>query len=206
MKNLSGLTGWVVLAAVLAVPAALFYNWFTRVNAVKSEQHGASASVSGPVFKSSEESAPLSGNAGHAAQEIPVKTPAAVSSAPRAKAETAVSVSARPAAGAAVKASSAAAVIAYAPRVDRDPTLSPEEAAELERLLAPRLEKPKQKRPEDMLSLQGIIEGRGGNRAIINGNVYGVGAVVSGIRVTRIKTDSIVCEYKGRKFVKKIPD
>lgn len=110
----------------------------------------------------------------------------------------------------AVEASTVTAPISYfSPKGDRDPTLSPEdyrrikearlqreEAARMQRLAAQRTKKTFD--PARLITLQGII----GQSAIVNGEMYTVGQRVKGIKIVKIGTNYIICDYKGKRFRK----
>ena len=50
MKNLASTAGWLLLAAVLAVPSFLFYNWWAK-NKEKAALERAQEMNSGAVFQ-----------------------------------------------------------------------------------------------------------------------------------------------------------
>jgi len=97
----------------------------------------------------------------------------------------------------------------YTPKVDRDPTMSPDDyrrikeadearkEAEQQQLLAYR-NRPKPLGPESKLHLQGIV----GNAAIINGEMYSAGQTVLGIKIVKVGSNYIVGEFKGKTFRK----
>ncbi len=97
----------------------------------------------------------------------------------------------------------------YEPKSTRDPTLTPDdyrrikearrqrEEAERMRALAER-NRPKPAGPETLISLQGII----GDAAIVNGDMYKAGQKVRGIKILKIGSNYILCEYQGKRFRK----
>ena len=104
------------------------------------------------------------------------------------------------------------AKVTFSPKVDRDPTLSQEDMdwlrdeEERRRMTWQKDKEPEKikQRPEDMVVLQGIIETAKGKEAIINGGAYKQGSFVRGMRVVQIRSTSVVFEYKGRRFVKRM--
>ncbi len=103
----------------------------------------------------------------------------------------------------------AAAGSYFNPKSDRDPTMTPadyqtiknEERAKLEKERARRLAMLRQLKEsggESRIKLQGIV----GNSVIINGEMYSAGNTVNGVKILKIGSNSIIGEYKGRKFTK----
>ncbi|MFH1620381.1 MAG: hypothetical protein ABIG11_10840 [bacterium] len=239
MKSLNTTLGWFALAAALAVPALLFYNWWTRMNAEKMNllQEGQEhAAAQRPFFKDTEEPLPppstyhyqnAAGTRAVARAADPAvsrprpratqpgspgdNTPLRAgrnASDPAAVSNTSVSVAA------ARVAFSTSTRILFAPKTDRDPTLSPEELAMI-REEAERLERlrnmrrrpvvPRERRVEDRLELQGIVESAGGSKAIINGEMRGRGSVVHGAKIVRVNSASVLFDHNGRRFTLRMP-
>lgn len=57
---------------------------------------------------------------------------------------------------------------------------------------------------EQAIDLQGIVAIPEGNKAIINGKMVGEGDSVGGVKVIRIAQKSVVLEYRGNQFTKKL--
>ncbi|MBI5246112.1 MAG: hypothetical protein HY923_02950, partial [Elusimicrobia bacterium] len=112
--------------------------------------------------------------------------------------------------------SSAAAAVP----LKRDPTLSPYdqvrllEEEESRRRAAEELEALKNRKntprripkvdPKTLVELQGIISGADGFKAIVNGDLVGVGETINKVRVVRINDAGVVFDYKGQKFTKTV--
>jgi hypothetical protein len=97
----------------------------------------------------------------------------------------------------------------FAPKGDRDPTLSPEDyrlikEREMEKKEAERLrqqsERMAQKKDscESKLKLQGIV----GSAVIINGEMYYAGQTIYGAKILKVGADYIIGECKGKRFRK----
>jgi hypothetical protein len=97
----------------------------------------------------------------------------------------------------------------YAPKGDRDPTLSPDDyrrikeaelqrEEEIQRRKEAERNRPKEATCDSRVHLQGIV----GNAAIINGEMYSVGQTVAGSKITKIGPNYIQGECKNRKFRK----
>jgi len=238
MKSFSSILAWLLLAAVLAVPSFLFYNWWSKssrqtsaevtpgpvtVNVFPSE--GASPSASSQPPAAPQSAASQQERSASARQPEPQPAPAAqpAKPAPQAAAAPVQAVpkeeeeqpSAAPSAAPAAPAEQPAVDVStavpprssYAPKGDRDPTLSPEdyrrlkeairqrEEAERMRRLAER-SRPREPGPETFIKLQGIV----GNAAIINGDMVNTGQTVRGVKIVKIGADYIIGEYKGKRF------
>lgn len=241
MKSIGGVIGWFALIAALAVPAFLFYNWWSKMNAEKKEQtQGSSFQVKTPIFEKSEDARLSSGRQSPAKQGSPtegggqlaipgtIKKPQVIRPSEQDAAVTYSGTSSGKSArspspngkgssrtpqqeAALIQAASAQAKVAFSPKVDRDPTLSLEEIDWLRdederRRMMWKDKKPvkRKKRPEQMVILQGIIETEKGIQAIINGGAYKQGSFIRGIRVVKIRASSVVFDYKGRRFVKRL--
>ncbi len=227
MKSLSSLLGWMLLVAVLAVPSFLFYNWW-----MKSKQQSSAeltqAPVSANIFPSADKthetsqilySTPVPAAqpaavttypaAGNAVQDAPGSTPRP---APAAAVSTAAAsvAPAQPAASPDVSASTQTKKNSYFdPKSDRDPTLSPADYSRIKEVEMQRKEdESRQKRErtkvekkescESRLVLQGIV----GKAVIINGEMYYAGQTIYGAKITKVGTDYILGECKGKKFKK----
>lgn len=213
------------MVVALMIPALLFYKWWTKIDAGKNElilESPAQAASLKPFFKADEE--PLPSPSGY---KTSVSTRAL--QAPRAADDPAAvpvvsqkqpsDVPAKNAVSLSKVAVSTAASVVFAPKINRDPTLSPddaekikerEEEAERSRMLkesARRSVRPakREQRIEDIISLQGIVETARGNKAIINGDMKNEGSVVRGAKIIRINPASVLFEYQGRRFTRKIP-
>ncbi len=146
-----------------------------------------------------------------AASQDGQKPPSAPAAAKPVSASTAAAAAQQDASGSAAVAVSTAPkpVSYYSPASERDPTLTPEdyrriaaakrakEESERQYELMQR-QKPKEPGPETLIRLQGIV----GNSAIINDDMYTAGQKVKGIKILKIGTDYIICEYKGKRFKK----
>lgn len=227
MKSLSSLFGWVLLVAVLAVPSFLFYNWWTK-SRQQSSAEMAQEQLPANIFPAAETepgTVPVSRSTSAAAyQPVAVATrPAAgagVQDAPGPRAQpvsaavvsTAALVAAPVSTGAVrgVAVSTEPKKVSYfAPKGDRDPTLSPEDYrrindAELQRKdeerRRQRAEHVQQKKEscESRLKLQGIV----GTAVIINGDMYYAGQTIYGAKILKVGSDYIIGECKGKRFKK----
>lgn len=226
MKSLSSLFGWILLVAVLAVPSFLFYNWWTKSrqqSSAEMAQEQAPANIFPGAEKSSGTAQVSRSTSTPAFQPVAVATrPAAgaVQDAPGPKAQpapaavvsTAALVSAPVSTGAVhgVAVSTEPKKISYfAPKGDRDPTLSPDDYrrindAEMQRKederIRKRAENVQQKKEscESRLKLQGIV----GNAVIINGDMHYAGQTIYGAKILKVGSDYIIGECKGKKFRK----
>lgn len=246
----SGL-GWVILAAALAVPGFLFYNWWSHLKAEREkavsqkargrvpdggvfQQSSPDGKLVNPIASSTMTAAPAAATpmaAAPAPEPMPVSAPAPAPVAPEPPPLAAAQpppVSAPPPEAAPVPAAEpapTAVVLSSAPvlALKRDPMISPfdivrMQQAELERQLErERLmnaARPvKQRRAveppiEGTIELQGIVSNPDGeNKAIINGEVVGVGETFGRarpVRVVKITSVGVTFLYKGRRFVKGI--
>ena len=94
----------------------------------------------------------------------------------------------------------------------RDPTLSPSDLAHLEQMSSSKStsgwssKMSKSKRAtalERAIVLQGIISNaQNSSKAIVNGEMVGVGDYVGKVKIVRIGSKSVVFSYKGKKFTK----
>lgn len=236
MKSLTSIIGWLLLVAVLAVPSFLFYNWWTK-NKQQASSEIAQEQTPADLFPAAEKNrsaspAAASSTAAAPAQPAPAAStrPAvqpAAQAAPKTQARPEPAPQVQPQAEPAVapvvrtvQASTAAVqevsvstqpklLSYYAPKVTRDPTLSPADysrikEAELQRLEAERQQRqvnnyrPKEVPFETRLQLQGIV----GNAAIINGDMYVAGQTIYGARILKVGSNYVLGEYKGKKFKK----
>lgn len=226
MKNLTSLLGWLLLAAILAVPSFLFYNWWST-----NKKNEALAQV--PVQSIS--TAAIFPGAPDASTTLPQSVPqpqktarveespadnapapstaaqistAAVKSPSAAQSTAAVGGSMAPAAQAQASTHSPLASF-FNPKSDRDPTMSPAEYRKLHEEEERRREEERNRQlalhrrtiesgGETRITLQGIV----GNSVIINGEAYWVGNTVKGVKLLKIGSDYVIGEYKGRKFKK----
>ncbi len=195
--------GWLMLLVALAVPAVLFYNWWTQMQAPTALE-AAQEVPAGTGFSSVE--------ASNSAQTA--VTPSGGAAPQAQKASTA------PAADTQTKAAKkprrrGKKKLRYAPKTDRDPTLSildmklialREEARR--RALAPAPVKKKDKKRVKALhtkiELQGIISTPQGRGAIINDEIYYRGDKVLGATIRKITSSTVIFRYKGRTFYKKM--
>ena len=228
MKGLTGIIGWFLLAAVLAVPSFLFYNWWvsnkknesaaqTQVQSVstatifagaqeKSAAQPASvqtqAAPEGPIFNSDPAPQPVRAPA----KPEPAAAPAPAPAAQRVAQSTSAVQADKPSF---VSSSTQTAHGSYFnPNTDRDPTMTPLDYKkirdeELQRIENERkrlraLQKKQYDNGEGRIKLQGIV----GNSVIINGEMYSVGDTVLGIKIIKIGSNYIVGDNKGRKFTK----
>ena len=241
MKSFSSILAWLLLAAVLAVPSFLFYNWWSKsskqtsaevtpgpvtVNVFPREEGSPSASSQPPAVPQSAASQQERSAAARQPQPeaqaaspappaaAPVK-PAAAQAAPAepeeeqpAAEQPAARPAEQPAAEPAVEASTSVPPrSSYAPKGDRDPTLSPEDYRRLKEAIRQREEaermrrqaersRPREPGPETLIKLQGIV----GNAAIVNGDMVNTGQTVRGVKIVKIGPDYIIGEYKGKRF------
>jgi cytoskeletal protein RodZ len=243
MKSLSSIIGWLLLAAVLAVPSFLFYNWWTK-NKQQSTAEISQGQAPANLFPSQDKVAaapPARSTAAPAAlmpqtpgerhPDASAQPPAAparqaaqpqIQAQPQAQKPAAAqqAVSTAPAQALAVaQSTSAAASVAvstrtksasyFSPKGDRDPTLSPEdyrhikevqmqrEEEEARRRMADR-NRPREATCDSRVHLQGIV----GNAAIVNGDMYYVGQTAAGAKITKIGSNYILVECKGKKYRK----
>jgi len=97
----------------------------------------------------------------------------------------------------------------FEPKVDRDPTLSPFEYAQIKAEKAAIKERERQRRLAELkkntvseiqtkLTLQGIV----GKNVIINGEMYSVGSYVKGVKIVKIGSNYFIGSFKGKQFKK----
>lgn len=231
MKSLTSLIGWLLLVAVLAVPSFLFYNWWTKNKQQSSAELSQGQTAANPFPSQDKHAAfqPVKSTAAPAA--LPAQS--AMQPRPSASAQPPVQA-ARPAvqppgqifvATAAVQAlplvQSATAAVSvsvstgvkpasyYAPKGDRDPTLSPEDYRRIKEAEMQREEEARQRRLfesrrpreatcDSRVHLQGIV----GNAAIVNGDMFYAGQTAAGARILKIGPNYILVECKGKKYRK----
>ena len=218
-----GNLGWVLLAAGLAVPSVLVYNWWSHHRAERENKVAAKVRgriPPGDIFQSARNAprlvnpiSPLPAAASTSAAAAPLRP--APSRAPAAAVLGAVAVSSLPARGASSASAKEAVAEPAGPRLKRDPMLSPfdmlrlQEEDDRKRLAQEHLfreRKPKRAwSAEASITLQGIVSSvERGSKAIVNGEVVGVGQWIGKVRVVRITTVSVTFEYKGRRFTKSV--
>lgn len=219
--------GWLILAAALAVPGFLFYNWWSHLQAERDHSISAKASkrADGGVFQTPP---PL---AGRLVNPMAASTSAPAGVAP-ALAGVAPAFAAAPApapgvatAGASSLAPSSAPVAATTIVLTRDPMMSPmdqvrlqeaalaEEArlralAEANRPGPQRVKRVQKQAPiESKIELQGIVaKADGDNLAIINGSTVSPGESFTVehykglVKVLRITSSEVTLDYNGRKI------
>ncbi|MBI4802692.1 MAG: hypothetical protein HY796_09245 [Elusimicrobia bacterium] len=219
MKSFTSIVGWLLLAALIAVPSFLFYNWWANTKnseAAAMTQPSPGGRPPGAIFPGDDKPAaavgaaqkPPSGafnNPAPAASPVaPVATPAPANK--PAPAGQAAATAAKPAPSAAVGVSTHSKLVSYFnPKTSRDPTMSPEDYQKIrdeeqrrreeERLARlAELQRNRVVGPETWLKLQGIV----GNQVIINGEMYSVGMSVRGVKILKIGSDYIIGEYKAK--------
>ncbi len=227
MKGSTGVIGWFLLAAVLAVPSFLFYNWWVSNKKNESASQVPAQSVStATIFAGAQDrisvqpaAQPSAKDEGPIFQDAPAVLPAAAHAAPAPAATpipgpAAQRVTQSTAAAQAEKASSAPASTQtvhgsyFNPSTDRDPTMTPLDYKkikdeELQRIESERMRQLALKKKlydngEGRIKLQGIV----GNSVIINGEMYSVGDTVLGIKIVKIGSNYLIGDNKGRKFKK----
>lgn len=219
--------GWLILAAALAVPGLLSFNWWSRLKAERDRSVSTKArgrAVEGNVFQTAPAAAkPV--NPPSASTTAPAAAATAPAAAPAAAARPTKVPSEAPPAAAAVAASSSPAAVVVLPR---DPMLSPLDLAALrEAELAKerarleieeanrraRLPPAKRVLPpvEKMIELQGIVAvPGGGSLAIVNGATvssgesFPVAGYAGKVRVLKISAIGVTFEYKKRRFTKNV--
>jgi len=229
MKSFTSLLAWLLMAAVLAVPSFLFYNWWSnskkQVSAEISQGPGTA-----PVFQSEgaaqaaqpaalPPSAPPAGQPAMESAAPEQRSPSASAAAPEAAtaqpapaAEPEAQPETQPEAAAqqGVESSTVPKPVSYyEPKRDRDPTFSPDDykrirdeamqRAEAERMVR-NAERNKPREPGPETRV--VLQGIVGNAAIINGDMYTVGQTVRGVKLVKVGADYIICDYKGKKFRK----
>lgn len=225
--------GWLILAAALAVPGLLSFNWWSRLKAERDRSVSTKArgrAAEGNVFQTAPAAAkPV--NPPAASTTAPAAAPEAPPVAPRppatpaAAASPATVPSEAPVAAVAVAASSSPAAVVVLPR---DPMLSPldlaalreaeiaKERARLEIEEANRrANRPPAKRVlppvEKRIELQGIVATPGGGSlAIVNGATvssgesFPIAGYAGKVRVLKISAMGVTFEYKKRRFTKNV--
>ncbi|UPT75916.1 MAG: general secretion pathway protein GspB [Elusimicrobiota bacterium] len=64
---------------------------------------------------------------------------------------------------------------------------------------------PKKEDITKKIELQGIVSGEDGNKAIVNGDLVGVGELILGkVKIVRITQAGVVFDYQGKKFTKSV--
>ncbi|HAF94748.1 MAG: hypothetical protein A2021_00520 [Elusimicrobia bacterium GWF2_52_66] len=211
MKNIASTAGWLLLAAVLAVPSFLFYNWWAK-NKEKAVSERAQKMNAGAIFQPP---APAAGagdtpeSGGRTVSQEQAAIPASTHSAPAtASGVSAQAVLTNAAVPAAAAVSTRSEPISYfSPKSPRNPTMSPMEyqqikseeyqRAEAERQRLAALQKRKKETSiETKMRLQGIV----GNAVIINGDMYNVGQKILGAKILKIGVNYFIGEHKGRQF------
>ena len=232
MKSFTSLLAWLLMAAVLAVPSFLFYNWWSnskkQVSAEISQGPGTA-----PVFQS-EGGAPAAQPAEKAPAAQPAAQPAPETASPaqRPPSAAATALSTAPVQPPAVQpepapeAQSAAqpeaaaqqgvegstvpkSISHYAPQSERDPTFSPDDYKRLRDEAMRRAEAERMvqnaeryKPREPGPETRVVLQGIVGSAAIINGDMYTAGQTVRGVKIVKVGADYIICDYKGKKFRK----
>ncbi|OGS29922.1 MAG: hypothetical protein A2218_12230 [Elusimicrobia bacterium RIFOXYA2_FULL_53_38] len=227
MKNFTSLIGWLLLAAILAVPSFLFYNWWAsnKKNETATQAPVQSVSTatifagsqdtptqtSPPAFPQQQKTAPVEKHVQenvHPASAARVST-AAAKSQRLTQSTAAVQESATPAAQAMGLTQAVSTSSYYNPKSDRDPTITTEEYRTMKEAENFRRETERQREfslhrqlkeagGESRIKLQGIV----GNSVIINGEMYAVGNTVQGVKLLKIGSNYVIGEYKGKKFRK----
>ncbi|MBI4371469.1 MAG: hypothetical protein HY552_04140 [Elusimicrobia bacterium] len=217
-KGARGGLGWVVLTAALAVPAVLFYGWWSRLRAEqeRSAPGAARRPLEGGVFQSS---------------RAPARTAAPPPAEPAPEARGAATIPGPAAAAAAAAPVAPAAAIPPAPPEEpapaRDPMLSPMDRELLRRQALEedrrgrasagppgRLRTPSRRALSEIqraVQLQGIVaKSNGENLAIVNGEVVRAGQtfVLPGrkerVKVLRISAASVAFESGGFRFLERL--
>ncbi|MEK7382946.1 MAG: hypothetical protein AAB262_06635 [Elusimicrobiota bacterium] len=205
--------GWLVLAAALAVPGFLFYNWWSHMKADRDRSVATKARgrlPDGAVFQVSPPAAKL---AVPIAQPTPAATPVPVASRVPAVAAATTSVT---------------AVVGIV--FPRDPMLSPmdmvriQEAEMAKQRARLELEEANRRRQikhnprkrvespvENHIALQGTVATPGGaSRAIVNnatmslGDRFSVEGYAEKVRIVKISAAGVTFEYKKRRFRKSV--
>lgn len=231
MKSFTSLLAWLLMAAVLAVPSFLFYNWWSnskkQVSAEISQGPGTA-----PVFQSeggaqaaqpellppdaAPAAQPLQGGSApaqrppSAAAQAPEPAPAQPQAAPETQPEAQPELQAQAAARQEVEASTVPKPVSYYdPKSDRDPTFSPDDYKRIRDEAMQRAEADqmvrnaeRNKPREPGPETRVVLQGIVGNAAIINGDMYTVGQTVRGVKIVKVGADYIICDYKGKKFRK----
>lgn len=225
--------GWAILAAALAVPGFLFYNWWSHLKAERQKSISQKARSRVPEAGVFPTPAPAGDKLVNpiAASSGAVAAPAVSTAAPLAEpaavaAPAAVTDAGEPGAGPApgtlpAPQESTGTVVA----LSRDPTLSPMDIVrmqqeEMERRMAEealraaanlRRNPPKAREIpiESFVELQGIVANANGeNKAIVNDAVVGVGETFDArgrpVRVLKITAAGVTFQYKSKRFIKNV--
>jgi hypothetical protein len=244
--------GWLILAFALAVPGVLFYQWYTHLDLEKKRALSTKVRLSDTdLFRNSPKQEKLVNPM--AASAAPVVASSATSSAP-APAPAAVSGTAplassaspdgrqsgvasvappaltqspppAPAADDPIAAKTPAVPAANPFQAWRDPTLSPHDLVEIERLelekqlnlqelkdramhKLPQAPKAPPVQIEKLIDLQGIVSVEGQNKAIVNNDVVAEGDMVKTkagpVKVLRISLQKVVFVYRNKQFFKAV--
>lgn len=232
MKSFTSLLAWLLMAAVLAVPSFLFYNWWSNSKKQVSAEISQGPAAA-PVFQP-EGGAQASQPAAQApavqpgAQPVPEaaapaqRPPSAAAAAPepapaqqpaaQPEAAPAAQPEAQPEAAAqqGVEGSTVPKPVSYyAPKSDRDPTFSPDDYKRIRDEAMQRAEAEqlvqnaeRNKPREPGPETRVVLQGIVGNAAIINGDMYTAGQTVRGVKIVKVGADYVICDYKGKKFRK----
>ena len=218
--------GWVLLLGALAVPAVLFFKWWTQMKASQAVEARqavpAAAPFGGTPAPASEPAAAAPAAPAETAPAVagaadkPQPEPQAQASAPRPEAAAEPPAAAAQPPPEAPQPPNQPAMLAYMPKTTRDPMLS---VADLRALAQERYRKemsqreveraaaePAEKAPSappprplcETLELQGIIGTSGDISAIVNDKIVREGDSVGGAVVERLTTRTIVFK-KGKK-------
>lgn len=228
MKTLTGTVSWLIMAIVMAVPAFLFYNWWAN-NHKKGEQAVQSGINTPRAFMNAQTEKlpasqpdavtmqsmhqPVTRNPVVVSTKTVIKSvsnsqlPQAWRAEASAVAESTTSASQRSTDSQVVTSTSSY----FEPKTTRDPTISPEEYAQMreQELAKKEAERERElamrKQGQDAggasrIRLQGIV----GTSAIINGEMFYAGNSINGIKLLKVGANYIIGEYKGKKFKKTI--
>ena len=222
--------GWLILAFALAVPGVLFYQWYTHLDLEKKRALTTKVRLKDTdLFRNSPKQDKLVNPIASAAAPVVASTApgngqAAAIPAVGATPEPVLPRPAEPPSPAAgdpdvLKAPSAPAANPF--QAWRDPTLSPHDLVEIERLelekqlalqelkdrALNRSKAPPKSPPvqiEKLVDLQGIVSVAGGNKAIINNDVFADGDVVKTkagpVKVLHITLQKVIFTYKSKTF------
>lgn len=217
-----GSLGWIMLLVAMAVPAFIFYNWWSGLNSARRREMAKKVRLRIPEDKlfsgSSRPVARLTNPIASQGSALPVASTAS------AAVEAVVAPVPPPVepAGAAPKPEPDRFATAAPPAVAqphfRDPTLSPYDQYRLEQLeLEKKIREQEMRFPsrsraqprdegksvESAVSLEGIvINEESGNRAIVNGETVSEGDFVGKVKVQRITPRGVLFLYKNKKFMK----
>jgi hypothetical protein len=206
----------MILAAALAVPGLLFYNWWSHMKAARGQNVFATSRgrvPEGGLFEAAPNPSrlvnPISSSA-----TVAVAETESVAGAAQAAVIPPPADSMQAGGGAPPEPAKLAAAAPPPPSLKRDPMISPFDALRLkeieDRKRASERQlnryKPRGDRSiESSIELLGIISGpSGAPKAIVNNEIIGVGQKINGARVLRITDSSVTFEYKGKKFTKSV--